>query len=319
MLASSTIGWRKAEDATYVVLASSSYSGSTLLSLLLGEHPEIATTSDVSGRRRSTRMERWVCSCGRLMLECAFWQRVAHGMQAVGYPDFELADFRAGFDVGSNALSRRIRTGSLRWNRLERIRDGIVRGLWPGHERELMAVAGRTEALARVVMADAGAHVFVDASKERLRIRHLSRYVRMALRVIHLVRDPRGVVDSTMRHRDGSRETVETAARRWVATNRSIMRLRAELPPGSWMQVRYEDLCADVGGTMRSVYAFCGVRAEYPVTDPRRELHILGNQMRLASRESISPDERWRTGLTEEQQDSVLRIADPVLRLLAAE
>jgi hypothetical protein len=301
----------------YVFLASSAYSGSTLLSYLLGTHPQVATVSAASGGRRQSQIDTYRCSCGRLMIECPFWLAVRDAMIARGYPDFSLAHFRLGFDRQAGSRVERLRTGSLRWTWAEDVRDAIVARLG-GHGAAMAATGRRNADFATVVMELTGATVFVDASKERMRIRHLARHLPMPLRVIHLVRDVRGVATSARHHGVTSAAGVEAAARNWNATNRTILRHLAGLPPDAHTTVRYEDLCRDPQGVTAELFGFIGVDPGVAAMDGSGggEQHLLGNRRRLEAWNEIQLDERWRTELDAADQDRMVAIGGEVFRAL---
>lgn len=306
--------------STYVFLASSAYSGSTLLSYLLGAHPAIATVSAASGGRRQSRINEYRCSCGRLLTECPFWDAVRQEMLRRGYPDFDLAHFHLGFDVAPGSRRERLRTGSLRWNLLESARDLALDRL-AGRGRAMRAVGRRNADFAEAVMGLSQASVYVDASKERMRIRHLRRYLPTPLKVIHLVRDVRGVATSALHHASAARDGAESAARTWAATNRTILRHLDELPERDHTTVRYEDLCRDPAAALERLYAFCGVdpaRARDPLGDVA-EQHLLGNRRRLGAWTEIRLDERWRTELPVAEQERALELGGAVQRRLYPE
>jgi hypothetical protein len=248
------------------------------------------------------------------MTDCPFWLRVAEKMRETD-ADFELGDFRTGFDLGPKGAAGQLRSGSLHWNFVEQTRDRVLRSVWASHEREMQEVGARTVALAETVMAITDSHVFLDASKERLRARYLTRYVAMEVRVVHLVRDPRGVVDSALRRHADEGETAERVARRWVSAQRAIERVLGELPAERWMRLRYEALCADVEGTLRQLFVFCGVDPDKTLAEPP-EQHLLGNKMRLQGHHEIRLDERWRSSLSSDRQQLVLDIAGPTMERL---
>ncbi|MEO8509644.1 MAG: sulfotransferase [Chloroflexota bacterium] len=303
--------------STYIFLASSAYSGSTLLSYLLGAHPDIATVSAASGGRRQSRIDEYRCSCGRLLNECPFWMEVRERMVARGHADFELGHFRLGFDQAPGSRRERMRTGSLRWNRLETARDLILDRLT--ERGATMAAVGRRNAdFAAVVMAVSGGSVYVDASKERMRIRHLRRFLPMPLKVIHLVRDVRGVATSALHHGSSAAGGADAAARNWAATNRTILRHLDDLPPEDHMTVWYEQLCSETEATMSNLYAFCGVdrsRAADPLLADA-EQHLIGNRRRLSAWSEITLDERWRSELSPGQQARILGLGSSVQREL---
>jgi hypothetical protein len=300
----------------YVFLASSAYSGSTLLSYLLGTHPQIATVSAASGGRRQSQIDTYRCSCGRLMIECPFWLAVREAMRARGYPHFSLAHFRLGFDRRPGSRVERLRTGSLRWTWAEDLRDAAV-AHFGGHGAAMAATGRRNADFATAVMELTGATVFVDASKERMRIRHLAHHLPMPLRVIHLVRDVRGVATSARHHGVTSAAGVDAAARNWNATNRTILRHLADMPPDAHTSVRYEDLCRAPQAVMRQLFVFIGVDPDAASLEGSdAEQHLLGNRRRLEAWNEIQLDERWRTELDAEDQERVLANGGEVFRAL---
>lgn len=299
---------------SYVVIACSPYSGSTLLASLLGAHPEIATVSEVSGTRRTGRMDSFRCSCQRLMTECPFWQEVQSRAPAAGIEDFDLSDFRLHF--GKSASLQRIRTGSLRWTRAEDIRDAVL-NLFPPHQRSMRNLGQRNRRFANVVLDVTNKRVFVDASKESMRLRYLRRYLGMDLKAVHLIRDVRGVVSSS-RRRHGAKVDVAAAAKAWARTNGTLIRHLAALDASNRTLVRYEDLCRDPAGTMATLFAFCGVDpAAVPGAIVSNESqHLLGNRTRLQPTAEIRLDEGWRSSLSPEDLAAIVRAADPVVRSL---
>jgi Sulfotransferase family len=298
-----------ADGRRYVFLASSPYSGSTLLSFLLASHPRVATISDVSGTRRTGQMDTFRCSCGERMRTCPFWSQLRDHAAGRGIPDLDLADFRLGFDAARHTWLRGIQARSLRWPRLEHLRDRALAPL--GVADDMRAVAARNWALANAVMDMTDTNVFVDASKERLRIRYLDRYLPEPPRVIHLVRDVRGVVESTMR-RAKRKDPAPAIAREWARTNESIGQQLHELPADRRLRIRYEDLCRDVDGTMQQAFAFMGVDPDAALQPMGHGQHMLGNQMRLATAADVRLDERWREALPEDLTRSILRSAEPI-------
>lgn len=298
-------------ERSFVVLASTAYSGSTLLSFLLGAHPEIATTSDVSGVRRQDKMDVFECSCRRRMLDCPFWQALADRMRARGHRDFELANFGLGFDYYGQGLRSKVLVGSLPVPAVEGVRDRIT-GAIPGHTARMQAIADRNRDFAHVVLDLTGARVFVDASKERMRILHLQRHLapHMDVRVIHLVRDVRGVVESNLRRGKKPGLTAARAARNWANTNEIILRNLRSVPAYRQTSIRYEDLCRDSDAALRGLFEFCGVDPSLQATDvTATEQHLIGNQMRLGSVAEIRLDERWRESLRQSELATIGRVA----------
>jgi hypothetical protein len=193
-------------------------------------------------------------------------------------------------------------TSSVIFSRLQELA-----GYWlPWHSSRMARVDRVNVAFVRAVLDAKGAEVFVDTSKSRIRFKRLFSLPQFDVKVLHLVRDPRGLAASARRRGI----PFEHAAEHWRNTHASILRLRKMLPPDRSMLLRYEDLCRDPREVLKRVFHFSGVaEIEGPVVIEPRRHHILGNAMRLADRIEVRFDERWRTSLTEAEQRLVLALA----------
>jgi hypothetical protein len=243
------------------------------------------------------------------MIECDFWLEVQALMLARGFTDFDLANFDLRFNAGNGSWVNRLRMASMPGSALDVVRDGLF-ALWPEQIHQLHRLGERNRAFAEVVLTVTGKKIFVDASKERMRIKYLARYLDAELKVIHLVRDVRGVVNSTLQRRPGEGMTVGEAARTWVNTHKIILQNRALLPPHQQILVRYEDMCLDLPGTLRRLFEFCGADPTVVIEDFRGQTqHLLGNKMRLGHSSEIKLDEKWRLFLTEKDLKEIDRVA----------
>jgi hypothetical protein len=289
---------------TFISIACHSFSGSTLLAMLVNAHPEIATISEMDGpNARLVDTEGYVCSCGQLIRECSFWAQVQSEMQARGHA-FSPTDFQVAF--GDHNLCGRLRYGSLGSNAPEAIRDAIEQAI-PSHKARLDRLIARNEALVQSILTVTGTHVFVDTSKNTRRFKYMSRHSKLDVRVVLMIRDARGSVVSQMRHMDRS---VAQAAQAWTKGVAGIIRVWEQLPEHKRTMIKYEDLCRDPQATLQGLYRFFGV-------DPSFELdlsalpphHIVGNSARIREITEIRLDERWKHELSPEQLETVHRIA----------
>ena len=295
-------------DVVYIM--GHGYSGSTLLTFLLGAHPEIATVGELGiaeQAKRQTSPEKYLCSCHAPVRDCDFWQGVRRGMGERGH-EFDVwdsdLDFRARGGGLADVILRAVQRGPV----LETARSIGVRAV-PRARRELGRILSRIESLAEVVTGLRGSRVFLDSSKRPERAMFMRRIPSFDMRVIHLVRDGRAVSWSSMKNLGIG---PEEAAASWVADNRASEQARRSFPKDRWMTLRHEDLCADPNGTLDRVYGFLGVPAN-GVHDFRSvEQHIIGNRMRLSSIAEIRIDERWKTALTPEQMLAIERLVGPL-------
>lgn len=289
----------------FVSIQTSAFSGATLLARLLGAHPQIATVGEMDGLIAREDPQTYLCSCGEKIRECSFWRAVQREMEARGHT-FDIAHFDTTFAVGGPRLLQRLRSRSLGHRRLDAIRDTLL-GEWPSEQGRIRALVDRNEAFIAAVLAVTGKQVFVDTSKDRLRLRMLRRYGRYDVRAIHLVRDVRGVVASRLRR--GAPIDAQEAARQWYKLHQKLQRSIELLPPDKRMRVRYEDLCRDMPGTLSMLSRFCGVDPSVATPDLQAPQHIVGNAMRLRQLGAINCDERWRSILTSDQLRTIDRTA----------
>jgi hypothetical protein len=294
----------------FVSIQTTAFSGATLLSFLLGAHPQIATVGEMNGLIAREDPEVYLCSCGQKIKECDFWNSIASAMRDRGF-EFCVAHFDMQFGLGGPQAIQQLRVQSFRNSTLDSLRDTIFQA-WPAERRRLKALVARNEAFIESVLTVTGKQVFVDTSKDNLRLNALRRYSGFDIRAIHLIRDARGVVASRLQRRRGV--DAHEAARQWAKLHQRIQITLGTWPETQRIQVRYEDLCQDVEGTLERLYRFCGVDPHFRVADFRRAPHhIVGNPMRLSNLSEISLDERWRSLLTEEQLQEIQQIAGPLI------
>jgi hypothetical protein len=292
----------------FVFLTAHAFSGSTLTSFLLGSHPEIATVGELTGPAAHINLRQYPCSCGRLFQEDPFWQAVATAVnqQGLSYSLDQYLDTR--FDLGSTAVTQRLRTQSLRHNGLEQARDWFMFHFWPGHQKEMLERVRRNELFARAILQVTGKPIFLDTSKDPMRIRYLQLSPNVDLYVIHLVRDVRGVAASVLSRKPAV--TARQAAESWLAREQNIQRLLTAVPPTRQIKVCYEEIAGNTLATLNRLITFVGAQPLDTLADFREaEQHILGNKMRKQATSEIRLDERWRTALSPEQ----LRTIDQVI------
>ena len=301
---SDRVAVRRDPRVDFVYITSASFSGSTLLTFLLNTHPRIATIGEMKGT--PIDVETYRCSCGEPISRCRFWQRLVARVRERGIP-FDLSDMwtQSGFRLPGAPLANRIISHQHRSWPLELCRDAFLI-LSPACRRAFQRIVRTNEVFVQAVTELTDRPIFVDASKEAIRLKYLRRIESFRTKVIYLVRDGRGVMLSNMKHVGMS---PEFAAREWVSAQREISCALKAFAPRSRVRIRYEDLCRDPRGVMARVFWFIGVAPEEAVTDFRAlEHHILGNAMRLDNRSDIQLDVRWRNELGPAELDIFERI-----------
>ena len=314
-----------------VYILAASHSGSTLTAMLLGAHANVCTAGELKMSAMGD-LERYLCSCGANVRECSLWQRVSDDLRHKGI-DFDLADARTDYRDTKSRYARRFLRMLVGSPGVERVRDAVL-ALSPTWRRELPEIQRRNTALLATLSKLHGKEVVVDSSKLAHRLKFLLRNPALDVKTIHLVRDGRGVAltymnpgrfadakDPSLRGtRDGAWMTMEQAAWAWRRIAEEAEHILATMDRSRWLQLRYEDICADPEGQMARVFRFIGVDAGGGTLDFRSvEHHVIGNGMRLDSSSVIELDERWRSELSTEQLAEFDRVAGDTNRKLGYE
>jgi hypothetical protein len=281
------------EQLRVVYVAGWGRSGSTLLENLLTADGRAATVGE-SFQLWSTRSElARHCSCGQQLGDCPIWSRVQRQVTD---------DWTALVD---DMVRRR---ATLRVRNLRRIVAGDDG--WSGL-RDVDAYAG---ALGRVYRAVAEAHgvdTVVDASKLPLVLAAAARVPGIDLHVVHLVRDPRGVMHSwgrpkTVRYADGRTTTMRSygpwgSLERWVL-NHGLCWYVIRSAGLTHTAVSYERLAAADDAERRVLgertgIDLSGVTGEGVLVPPQHA--IAGNPGRSSGEQLVlRVDDAWRTDLT---------------------
>jgi hypothetical protein len=287
-------------------------SGTTLLERLLGEVPGVCPLGEVVHlwERDVAGDER--CACGRRFSGCAFWRGV--GQRAFGGWEH--------VDVG--------RVLALR-DTVERTRHipRLTGSRLPVAKRALVEeYAGHYARVYEAAAAESGATVLVDSSKHASLAYCLRFAPGVDLRVVHVVRDSRGVAYSWTKRvsrpeADGAEEMTRyspvKSALLWSAHNAAFGLLgRCGVPV---FRLRYEDLLAEPAPVLKHLAEFAGL--DEPDTafvhSGQAELgpchSAAGNPMRFTvGQVPLKRDDAWRTALPPKQRRLVTALTAPLLQ-----
>jgi Sulfotransferase family len=316
-----------------VYLLAASHSGSTLLAMLLGSHPEICSVGELKLTSMGS-VDQYLCSCRTPIRNCSFWNAVREEMAARA-AEFDIAD--AGTDLHWHAspyvsrLLRPLHRGPM----MESVREAAL-NLSPDWRRNIGIIQRKNLNLIQSIAELTGKSTIADSSKIGLRLKYLLRIPELDVRVIRLVRDGRAVsltyidpcafADSSNPNLRGggtgtTREdeclSMREAAREWLRSNEEAEAILTQLDPSQWMQVRYEDLCANPAHWLNQIFSFLHLDPALRSSDFRAvSHHVLGNGMRLDNTSEIKLDERWRSVLSVEQLLKFERVAGAMNRRL---
>lgn len=297
-------------------------SGSTLFERVLGELPQVCALGEVANLWQRMQRGDERCGCGVRLDSCDFW-RAAGDHAFGGWHNVDLTRVRE-----LQAAVERIR--NIPWlgrSRLAGPRRALVDELVEHYVRIYDAAAALT-----------GAQLLVDSSKSPGLAFCLRWASGIDLRVVHLMRDPRGVAYSFTKQvprpeADGvawmPRRSPAASAVHWSTHNLAISLLaragRAGPAGGHRVpvhRVHYERFLADPPGTVRAVGAAAGLElagADLAYLRGRRAelgtIHsVAGNPMRFTVGEvPLRHDGAWRTHLPQRQRRIVGTLCAPLL------
>jgi hypothetical protein len=286
-------------------------SGTTLLERILGELPGICPLGEVVHLWRRDLIDDEKCGCGTRFSGCGFWRAV--GEAAFGGWDR--------VDAGRVlALQRAV-------ERTRHVPRLAAHRLGTPHAARAATYADYYTRVYRAAAQVSGAPVVLDSSKHSALAFCLRLAPTIDLRVVHVVRDSRGVAYSwtktvTRPESAGRAEMTRYAPARsallWNAHNAAFGLLRRRGVPV--LRLRYEELLADPAGAVRQVAGFAGIETgplDFLDADRVRlgTCHsAAGNPMRFTTGEvELRHDDAWRTALPPRQRALVGALTAPLL------
>ena len=252
-----------------IYIAGTSHSGSTLLDLMLNAHPAIFASGELLKLNRQLKIKdarkgtHAPCSCGAPSLwECRFW----------------------------SAVDRRTRETS----------GKSLVDLDMLDYRDLDGASAPNVVVFKAMADVSGKSFVVDSSKLPGRLSYLMRLKDLEIYPVHLVREPKGQINSVVRKHGGFLKHIF----RYELIHEQIRRSLRSVPHSV---VHYEDLVRDPKSALQSILQPLGLDF-----DPRQldwaeaEKHeVAGNHMRFDDKSDLVLDESWRTSLSPARQFAI--------------
>ncbi len=293
----------KATAGQLCYVAGANHGGSTLLAILLDQHPRVLAMGEAGPIRKVRANEGYDCSCGDTLATCAFYSAVGDRMRQHSL-DFDPMDWQLRYELSHPTLDRlAFGLPPQRGLALGRLRHAALRRL-PGTRKALATVDHRNITFAQAALAVADADVFVDATKDPERVRLLAD-LPLPLTVVHLVRDPRAVAFSGSRR---GRDPL-VIAEYWKRTHDVLDEMERHLPCRNWVNLRYEDVCADPDAALGPLFQCLDLEPMRvsPTFDGSGH-HVVGNRMRRGRIQTVTQDEDWKQLMTPEDGEAVWRL-----------
>ncbi len=259
-------------------------SGSTLLNIALGNHPDAVAVGELCNTQRHlSGQDNW-CSCGVHARDCGFWDSVRAKLAGL-QPDVELQS---------------------------RLESSLAALQWPwcrdSDSEAVRQYLHSTFDVLKAVQTTSGKSLVVDASKLPGRAMALAMMPNVDLYVVQLVRDVRALVWSRSKswNRDLRRgiegdvpaKSSPRVCFDWLKANLLSSHVRSQLPSDRSICVRYEDFVTNsrpvlqrIGEMLQMDYG--DVASALEDRRPLKRGHIAsGNRMRM-DEVTLKPDFTW--------------------------
>jgi hypothetical protein len=299
----------QAGDLPIVLIAGYGHSGSTLFEQILAQDPTFVALGEMKHLWQRGYLSDVLCGCGLAFHDCPFWSGVD----------------RSAFDGLDRERAREIRNlGRKLLHRSSIPRLLLRRRSWP----PLTRYHQHLRAAYRAALAESGASIAVDSSKDGIHGLVLASMPDVALHVVHLVRDARAVGFSWQRERVRPEIHWETrmmpkysAARSGIAwVYRNLIASAVRRAARSYVRVRYEDFVRDPDAVIERVRRSIGIADSSwrVVVDDRIELpethQVSGNPVRFGSRSiELVLDDEWRRAMPRRDRVKVVAASWPLL------
>jgi hypothetical protein len=266
-------------------------SGSTLLDILLNNHPEMVSVGALSNLF-DWILHRRICACGNILCDCEFWKHIVKNY------DFDLV--------------RELRKTQLLVEDHKHFMP-LIKNQLP------VQLATRYSQLMTKLYLDlanqSGNHFIVDSSKSAREVRGrayaLASLTTLDIKLIHLVRDGRAVMWSALRgpgspERAGTHSNLLRIARAgigWAQTNKICMNMSQWLGGKSVLLVRYEDLISNPAREMTRIGNYINLPMDSIIQKIRESSSFVvghnlgGNRLRFNEKITITPDLSWHSSL----------------------
>ncbi len=279
-------------------IAGSGRSGSTILGNMLGQIEGFVHVGELYFIWSHGLIHNHLCGCGQPIRECVMWQAVfadAYGGMDQVNPQRMISDFK---QYGGDRYKP----------------PSLAKGEKRLRSSEAEEYFARLRALYQSIQSVNHARVIVDGSKIHTQAYALSMMKDIELHMLHLVRDPRGVVYSWQRKKRtvgaGDREYMDRfgtgrSSFKWSMRN-VFVSMVARQPAFHYHFLRYEDFIKNPRATLRRILEWLEEESDlqFMTSQNEAELHIPqhaihGNPVRFKTgkKTTLRVDDAWITDL----------------------
>lgn len=256
-----------------VNLLSSSFSGSTLLGILISQHPSFLAFGDTYIGNCQSENDV-VCTCGDSVNKCYMRRKIIAQLARKGIP--KEAIYRREYSIPFKYIAKRF--GGMRLLPFYKAVGSTV-----GYEA-LFSSFLKTEScvLSAIKIANPDVEYYFDGSKRLVRAQIFAK-TEPDCQIIHLIRHPYEVLLSGATRHDAykGKNTIKHHAKNWCNYNLQAAKLTRKYPERS-VTVRLNDLTSEPQSTMEKLHStmrWPAVKIDYESINPKIT-HVVGNRSR---------------------------------------
>jgi hypothetical protein len=221
-------------------------SGTTLTSNLLGQIPGVTNLGEVRAVFRNFAKDA-TCGCGSVLKDCPLWGQIAKELNLT--------------DISTLKQCLSLQDNLLGWKHtwIKALKTLYNRNTFNPGQQQLLSVLEKIYLKAAQLT---NSQIIVDSSKEIVDALLLLNSTTVDLYILHLIRDPCGVVFSTLRaegrnsHSFLSMPRSAYLALNWSITNYLAIRLKKSMVTSKYLQLNYDRLISEPQQSLQRLLDF---------------------------------------------------------------
>ena len=295
-------------------------SGSTVLDTILNNHEDVIGVGELVHLFIDGSAQKENCSCGETRDACEIWKSVRERWSEL---------------TGLSSITEHERLMT-KFTRVQRLAIPEWHRLRVGNpDPDFAECLKQTRATYQAIAEATGKRVIIESSKNPLRAKLLCLTPGLDVRLVHLVRDARGVAWSRMKPFAKSKEggvpqdikpkPIHISAGYWLFMNFLSEQVRKSFPDQPSTCIHYEDFVSTPERTLKKIGEVAGldyssVANRLLAGDPMAPGHLYaGNRVRTAGPIKLRSDMAWTEKLTPNQKRLTWLLAGYKLRLYGYE
>lgn len=301
--------------SSYCYICSQPRSGSTLLSILSGTCDQVISVGEMSlfGKAHHQNI---ACSCGANLSKCKFWGEIISRISELKHDNNNLYTTQAyrlkyKRSLFNQWLNQMYFFGLRHCNKYLAGLSSTIKNTFP-YDSELAIKNNLILANTIFNLVGYPNPVLLDSTKSIYRLQQLNLKIPEKLKVIILLRDGRGTINSYMKNDKRSFENIVHSWKHHM--ERQIKGLHAICEKRK-LVIRYEDLCEDTKNQLHAICDFLDIPYQTKIPKLSGHFHMLGGNTGAYNSKSIKLDEEWKEKLDKKKLDVFENIAGKVNRM----